>query len=134
MPRFTTSAFCRAFLIFAGCLSSAGCGQAPPDLPRTFPVTGEVRYRDGRLLESGLLQLQPEDGSSLNVSGTVTRGSFTIRTSFKNGVAQGATPGRYRVTVTPAFEATPTTIQLAETFEVGAAPTQFKITLPVSSP
>jgi hypothetical protein len=124
----TPRAACSA--TFAACCFVLGaCQEVEPELPATYPVTGEVRYSDGKLLAQGVVQFHSEENSSLNVSAPIVDGRFALVTAFDRATRPGAIPGRYRVSVTPAFDVVPQTIELHDRYEVLARPTEVPIRL-----
>jgi len=68
----------------------AGCNSE--SIP-TVPASGSVTYK-GKPLEKGQVQFLPVDGPA--AVGSVENGKFALGT---NGIAEGAPPGHYRVTV-----------------------------------
>lgn len=84
----------------ASCL--AGCGGGG-EVPKTYPVTGEVVFKGGEPLKGGLVEFQPPEGPSLLLTqGEIQAdGRFSLWTLVNDRKVPGALPGRHRVKVHP---------------------------------
>ncbi len=79
---------------------AAGCGKS--DMPRVYPVTGSVAFKDGRPLPGGAVQFKSLTDPSLTVAGNVKQdGTFTLLTLRDKEKVPGAPEGSYTVTVLP---------------------------------
>lgn len=85
-----------------GVLMSASCGCGGVTAPETCDVSGEVVYANGTPLTDGEVRFQSTTASDLTVVGKIEAGAFQLRTVAPGGTADGAPPGTYTVSVTPA--------------------------------
>src|SRR4051812_1417517 len=79
---------------------AAGCGGNAGEVA-TVPAAGTVNFK-GKPLESGTIQLVPENGRT--ASGTITNGKFTL-TTYNEG--DGAIPGKHQVAIVSTKEKAP---------------------------
>ena len=85
----------RLILVLAcGALVLPGCAGEEEAFGKRFPVSGNVTY-NGQPLEKGTISFVP-DGKGAGASGTVEKGVYKLSTG---GEADGALPGKYKVTV-----------------------------------
>src|SRR5262245_14431628 len=80
----------------------AGCGETGGTTAKsqTYPVTGFVKFKDGKPATGAAVQFTPLHDTSLAVSGDIQEdGSFTLFTVKGNKRVSGAPEGEYRVTV-----------------------------------
>ena len=84
------SFFVLAFMVI-GCRTDSG-----PVLEEVVPASGVLTYQ-GKPLEGYVITLLPEDDRRPAVGTSAAQGKFTLGT---NDVADGAPPGKHKVTVT----------------------------------
>lgn len=85
-------------VVAAGC-GSQGSGGAAAIVDSVVPVSGKVRYADGRPVANAWVVLHPKSPPGNEASAaTAADGTFQLGTF---GKADGAVPGRYVVTVEP---------------------------------
>ena len=83
----------------------AGCGGARTTSPKTYAVTGTLRYKDGTPLKEGLVQFQSTTGLTFTITGEIHDGTFVLSTLLEGGKKKpGAIPDQYRVIVVPRGE------------------------------
>jgi hypothetical protein len=88
-----------------GILLVAGCGRTPATSPKTFGVTGTIRYKDGTPLKEGMVQFQSTTGRAFTTTGEIHDGAFSLTTLLESGKKKpGAIPDTYRVIVVPRGE------------------------------
>lgn len=76
----------------------AGCGRT--DGPKTYPVTGQVVFKQGQPLRGGMLQFQSLDFPNVTTVGEIKPdGSFSLYTVAGTTKLPGAVPGKHQVTV-----------------------------------
>ena len=78
----------------------AGCGAST----KTFPVSGTVKFADGKALAGGTVEFSSEaaDTKGLNARGVIEAdGSFKLKTSIDGKEMDGAVAGPHRVAVIP---------------------------------
>jgi hypothetical protein len=114
---------------FALCL--LGCNKPSEALPKTYPVTGTVVYKDGKPVAGGSVFFRSVTDSSFGASGDIDKdGKFSLSTVKGNEKLRGAPEGEYWVTVQPPIppdqRAAPA-IDLPHTFKVEAKDNQFTI-------
>ena len=83
-------------LIVVSCLVVGCRTDSGPVLEKVVPASGVVTYQ-GKPLEGYVITLLPEDGRRPAVGTSDAQGKFTLGT---NDVADGAPPGKHKVTVT----------------------------------
>ncbi|MEZ6088657.1 MAG: hypothetical protein R3C05_11640 [Pirellulaceae bacterium] len=78
-----------------GCLMLLGCGAKNPP---TYPVSGTVKYPDGKLLTDGTVEFELiSSDETISASGVIDAdGHFELGTFDSN---DGARPGKHRVAV-----------------------------------
>jgi hypothetical protein len=82
-----------ALLLAAGCRSS---------LPKTYIVSGSVRYQGGQPMKGGSVQFAAPTDPALRIVGLIRAdGTFTLETIRDNDKTSGAPEGDYEVTVFP---------------------------------
>jgi hypothetical protein len=108
-----------------------GCGASRgTPLPKTYPVSGKVFYKGGYPVSGGVIQFQSDSDPSLTRMGEIgPDGTFELVTLFQNERLQGATVGRYHVTVIPRMsDNTPVPIfQLPRAYTVTTEDNYFSI-------
>ncbi len=132
-----------AWALAAGMLvPAAGCGG--PALPRTYPVSGTVVYKNGQPMKGGSVQFETTADPLLRVVGDIgDDGTFRLRTLKDNARADGAPEGEYRVFVQPPLVNDPRgglkvahkgvpAIVLPQTYRVEAKENTLKIELPAA--
>ncbi len=84
-------------------LAAAGCGASHgPAPPATYPVSGQVRYKDGRPFRGGTIQLLSTVDPTLTMTGEVAEdGTFQVETFFRGQRLPGAVAGPCQVLVSP---------------------------------
>ena len=84
-------------------LAVVGCGGDHTTSPKTYLVTGTVRYKGGERMRGGAIQLQPTTASPFSIRGDIKEdGTFALITFLESGQKQaGAVPGEYRVMIVP---------------------------------
>ncbi len=79
---------------------AAGCARV--EMPRTYPVTGTVAFRDGEPIRGGAVQFMSASDPSLSISGQIQEdGTFTLYTLKDKTKVGGAPEGTYTVTFLP---------------------------------
>jgi hypothetical protein len=83
----------------------AGCSGARATSPKTYEVTGTVRYKNGAPLKEGMVQFQSATGLTFTITGEIHDGTFALSTLLESGKKKpGAIPDTYRVIVVPRGE------------------------------
>jgi hypothetical protein len=84
-------------------LAAAGCGGShEPAPPATYPVTGKVRYKDGRPFGGGTIQFLSAGEPALTMTGEIAEdGTFQVETLFRGKRLPGAVAGPCQVLVSP---------------------------------
>jgi hypothetical protein len=84
-------------------LALPACAGPKEPLPKTYAVTGQVRFAGGGPVPGGLVQFRATRDSPYTILGHVKPdGGFTLETRLSDGrKAAGAPEGTYRVTVLP---------------------------------
>jgi hypothetical protein len=86
-----------AAILVGGCKSSK--------LPKTFPASGSVAWKNGQPLKGGSIQFRSEATPDLRVVGKIQDdGSFTLETILERQKVTGAPEGEYEVSVIPPLE------------------------------
>lgn len=83
-------------VVAVGLAISPGCGSDKPDLPQTYPASVKILYHDSPV-EGANVTLVPQEQSGRGASG-VTDASGVAKLGLA-GLADGAVPGKYWVTV-----------------------------------
>ncbi len=83
----------RDALLLAVCAALLGCGGGP-ELPKTVPVKGTVKTKDGKPLANVMVEFVPDGGGQTATGTTDENGNYTLTTP---GVGEGAVPGTYKV-------------------------------------
>ncbi len=83
-------------VIATGLVWGQGCGTPKPEAPPTYPVSIKISYRD-QPVEGANVTLIPQEQSGRGASG-VTDAGGVARVGLP-GLADGAVPGKYWVTV-----------------------------------
>ncbi|GAB4129473.1 hypothetical protein [Thermopirellula anaerolimosa] len=115
-------------------LTLPGCGKGKTSVPKTYPTSIKITYR-GQPLEGASVTLIPQDQSGRGASG-VTNAEGVAKLAIP-GLAEGAVPGKYWITVSKVEGGGAATATTAEEFykqqEAGAnaAPSGPKQVLPV---
>lgn len=79
-----------------------GCGQAGPEIPDTYPVTGKVLKADGQPMTNAIIDFRPEGNAVGMTSGELqSDGSFELVTMVDGEKVPGAIAGPHQVSVTP---------------------------------
>ncbi len=102
-------------LTLAGLVTLVGCGGTAVEHEPTFPVTGTITQK-GAPLAGAVVTFQPTQGGKAAMGATDAAGHYALTTWAKD---DGATAGRFRVTVTKyegqdAEEAIATTTETTE--------------------
>lgn len=105
-------------------LVTAGCGSAQPPPPPTYPVEGQVTYRDGRPVPGGLIEFRAINDPSLTTRAAIeSDGKFSLHTLTAREKVMGAIEGPYEVTIHPppseAQDALPITLRERYTVQPG---------------
>ncbi len=79
-----------------GLVISSGCGKPKAEVPKTYPVSIKIAYR-GKPLQGANVTLVPQGQSGRGASG-VTDANGVAKMGLP-GLADGAVPGKYSVTV-----------------------------------
>jgi hypothetical protein len=75
----------------------AGCGT---DIPRTYPVTGQVVYKGGKPVTYGRVEFQSTSHPELRATGGIqTDGTFALTTTLGGESAAGAVVGDHKVLI-----------------------------------
>jgi hypothetical protein len=83
----------------------AGCGGPRATSPKTYVVTGSVRYKNGTPLKEGMVQFHSTTGLTFTITGEIHDGAFALFTLLEGGKRKpGAIPDTYRVIVVPRGE------------------------------
>lgn len=82
-------------LLFAA-VGCGGGGDEKPTIEKVVPVAGTLTFQ-GKPLENHQVSVIPSDGRRAAVGSSDAQGRFTLGT---NDVADGAPPGKHKVTVT----------------------------------
>ena len=82
---------------------SWGCGARPAtDLPKTYPVTGNVFDVSNRPMTGGFVEFQSKTDQNVMAIGNIQPdGSFVVSTYIDGTEVTGAVPGEHAVTVHP---------------------------------
>jgi hypothetical protein len=82
-------------------LSSGGCNTGP-EPPKTYPVEGQVRLKDGTPLPGGGIEFRSTIDPSKSTFGQIKEdGTYSLYTIYGNKKVDGAMEGPHRVTITP---------------------------------
>lgn len=94
--------FSRMLVLIAGLtLTMSGCKEKELPMPKTYPVTGKVLYKDGKPMKKGMITFKPVGDDSASANSIVEEdGSFTLQTLTQTKQkAPGAVEGEHRVTL-----------------------------------
>jgi len=83
-------------LVTASLVLSAGCGKPKVTVPKTYPVSIKITYH-GQPVEGANVTLVPQEQSGRGASGTTDANG--VAKMGPPGLADGAVPGKYWVTV-----------------------------------
>lgn len=120
-------------VVALGLVVSAGCGKPKVDVPKTYPVSIKIAHR-GKPVEGASVTLVPQAQSGRGASGVTDAGG--VAKMGLPGLAEGAAPGKYRVTVSKVEGAQGNAATTAEEFykqqesNPAAAPSSPKQVLP----
>jgi hypothetical protein len=94
------------FGVSAILLLAAGCGtKSDRPVPATFPVTGQVLYRDGKPVTAGTIQFRSTGEPPVTANGTLAAdGTFSLTTFVDVDPLTGTIPGPHKVTIYPTAE------------------------------
>lgn len=82
--------------VLLGLVLYTGCGKQQADIPKTYPVSIKIAHK-GQPVEGANVMLVPQDASGKGASGT-TDASGVAKMGLP-GLAEGAIPGKYWVSV-----------------------------------
>lgn len=85
--------------IVLGLVLCTGCGKQQAEVPKTYPVSIKIAYK-GQPVDGANVMLVPQDASGKGASG-ITDASGTAKMGLP-GLAEGAVPGKYWVSVSKA--------------------------------
>jgi len=111
-----------------------GCGEPKPEVPTTYPVSIKIAHR-GQPVQGASVTLVPQQQSGRGASGVTDAGG--VAKMALPGLADGAVPGKYWVTVSKVEGVQSDPNMSAEEFykqqssEPSAAPSSPKHLLPV---
>jgi hypothetical protein len=114
----------------AALMLAAGCSRV--EVPKTYPVTGTVAFRDGERIKGGALQFKSASDPSLSISGQIKEdGSFALQTLKDKTKVDGAPEGTYTATFLPPIGEDRRLLMpptdLPETFQVGPRENHFDV-------
>ncbi|RMG34298.1 MAG: carboxypeptidase regulatory-like domain-containing protein [Planctomycetota bacterium] len=112
-------------LLLLACAAVLGCGGGP-DLPKTVPVKGTVKTKDGKPLANVTVEFVPDGGGQTATGTTDENGNYTLTTP---GVGEGAVPGTYKVVLSKTQAAEDTSIYSSGKAPQGD-PTQAELPFP----
>lgn len=92
----TVSRLFVGLIVASGLVIHSGCGKEKVDVPKTSPVSIKIAYQ-GKAVEGANVTLVPQEQSGRGASG-VTDATGVAKMALP-GLADGAMPGKYRVTV-----------------------------------
>jgi hypothetical protein len=109
----------------------AGCREKL-QLPRTYPVSGKVVFRQGGPFPGGTIQFQSLSQTTVSASSNIEAdGTFQLTSFIANDQAPGAIPGRHRVIITPPFIGNAPTIPPVPSQEVTVSEGENNLTITV---
>jgi hypothetical protein len=80
----------------------AGCPGTPVhEPPKTYPVQGTVKNKDGTPVTRGFIEFRSEKESVVANGMIQPDGSFKLKTAFENVHLNGAVAGKHQVTYHP---------------------------------
>jgi hypothetical protein len=129
-------------LLLALLLLAVGCKSSRAQV-KTYPLTGTVKYRNGQVLEGGMVEFRATDPQQLcSVHADVKAdGTFAATTICENSILNGAPEGTYTATVVlpppPEQKQRPTIYSLPPTTTFKVEPgdrNHFDIVLPAAAP
>jgi len=89
----------RALLLTSVAILGIGCGKAGI---KTHPVGGKVEVKDGNvaMLAGSTVQLVQDADETIRPYGNIdASGNFTVKTTYKGEVLQGAPEGKYKARI-----------------------------------
>ena len=114
-----------------------GCQGEPTATLETHGVTGTVRFRNGDLLDSGVIEFKSKRDQRLSMNGEIQKdGSYELTTLHEQRNLVGAVEGPCGVMVTIFNTGTPIplTVELPDTYEVKPGGNVFNLKLKVPPP
>jgi hypothetical protein len=108
----------------------AGCGGPAHELPKTYPVTGQVVNKAGKPVTLGMVEFASTKDETIQAIGKLQAdGTFSLLTAIGKEALPGAVEGSHKVTFLPGSQSQQPAY-FKETYTVTTGPNHFKITYP----